>query len=136
MAPEGKTSLFVEFFCWEGDEVGTMDSDELVALALRDLERLALIRGDQIDDAHHFRRSHVYPVYDHDYAARLSTVKTALDRFDNLLYIGRPGRFMYTNQDHSLEMGILAARAVIEGRRIDVEAIGTERAYFERELAR
>ena len=59
-----------------------------------------------------------------------------LDRFANLYYIGRPGRFKYTNQDHSLEMGMLAAWSVVEGKRRDIEAVGSETEYFEKGVAR
>ena len=46
--------------------------------------------------------------------------------------VGRPGRFRYTNQDHSLEMGILAARSILDKRRHNIEDVGKEQEYFER----
>jgi hypothetical protein len=55
-----------------------------------------------------------------------------MDGFENFYAIGRPGRFRYTNQDHSLEMGILAAQSVLSGKRKNVEDVGAEREYFER----
>ena len=55
-----------------------------------------------------------------------------MDNFSNLSYIGRPGRFRYNNQDHSLEMGILAAKGIAEGIRYDFDKIGTEDEYFEK----
>jgi hypothetical protein len=58
-------------------------------------------------------------------------VKAYLDSFSNLLYIGRPGRFRYNNQDHSLEMGMLAAKSVIESKKYDIEKVGDEAEYYE-----
>ena len=56
-----------------------------------------------------------------------------MDTFENFHAIGRPGRFRYTNQDHSLEMGILAAKNVLAGRRIhDIDAVGSDSEYFEK----
>jgi len=67
-----------------------------------------------------------------DYDQHLQVVKEYLDQFENLIYLGRPGRFKYTNQDHSLEMGILAARTIVDGKRYDLETVGAEKEYFER----
>ena len=58
-------------------------------------------------------------------------MKSYLDSLANLIYIGRPGRFKYTNQDHSLEMGILSAKTIVEGVRYDIDGVGTETSYFE-----
>jgi hypothetical protein len=47
--------------------------------------------------------------------------------------IGRSGLFRYNNQDHALQMGILAGRNLTDRNRAhDVEEIGAEAAYLER----
>src|SRR3989344_956217 len=132
MSPPGKTSLFVEFFCFEGDRIWNMSKDELFDLAIQWFEKLKLLRRDEVLSVHHYKASHVYPIYDLLYKERLSTIMDYLDGFENFFAIGRPGRFRYTNQDHSLEMGILAARSIIEERRMDIENVGKEKEYFER----
>jgi len=132
MSPPGKTSLFVEFFCFEGDGIWNMSKDELFTLAIEWFEKLKLLRKDEVLSVHHYKASHVYPIYDLLYKERLTTIMEYLDGFENFFAIGRPGRFRYTNQDHSLEMGILAARSIIEGRRMDIENVGKEKEYFER----
>ena len=53
------------------------------------------------------------------FACSERTIRNWLDQLENLIYVGRPGRFRYTNQDHSLEMGIIASRMILEGRRYD-----------------
>lgn len=132
MSPQDKTSLFIEFFCWEGDAVWRSSKEELTKIALEWLERLGFVRASEGIDVRHLRQSNVYPTYDLGYKQRLGVVERYFDSFSNLLTIGRPGRFRYTNQDHSLEMGILAARGVLEGRRPDLSEIGMEREYFEK----
>ncbi len=131
MAPEGKTSLFVEYFVHEGDRIWNLSEDELFEVTMRDVERLKLFSRSEVRHYYRIRRSHVYPVYDLAYPERLATIKAYLDRLENLSYIGRPGRFKYNNQDHSLEMGIAAAWGILEHTRPDFDHIGAEQEYFE-----
>jgi protoporphyrinogen oxidase len=132
MSPLDKTSLFIEFFCWEGDEVWNKSKEELFELTISHLEKLDFLKRDEVIDIYHIKQKNSYPVYDLTYKEHLEIVKNYLNSFVNLIYIGRPGRFRYTNQDHSLEMGILAARSVIEGKSYDIENIGKEKEYFEK----
>lgn len=131
MNPKGKTSLFIEFFVYEGDEIWNMDKDELFEMAMPYFEKMNFFKREDVRNHYLMQRKHVYPIYDLEYMKHLDVIKGYLDLFENLIYIGRPGRFKYTNQDHSLEMGILAARSILEGRRLDVEDVGSEKEYFE-----
>lgn len=132
MCPPGKTSLFVEYFCFKDDEIWNMPKDAIVSLTILWLETLGFIQKSEVLSAHHYRQEHVYPIYDLLYRSHLQTILEWMDRFENFYTIGRPGRFRYTNQDHSLEMGILAARCILDGRRHNIENIGKEQEYFER----
>lgn len=131
MSPPGATSLFIEFFAFDTDPVWAMSESELLDLVMPYFEQWGFFTRSDVRRAYLMRREHVYPVYDLEYAERLAVVKRWLDGLENLVYVGRPGRFMYTNQDHSLEMGIVAARTVIEGPRYDMNGIGAENEYFE-----
>lgn len=132
LCPQGKTSLFVEFFCFEGDEIWRASKEELFQKAIRSLEKLKILKKEEVLHVHHFKIAHVYPLYDLKYKERVQTVLKWLDSFDNFFDIGRPGRFRYTNQDHSLEMGILAAQSILTGQRMNVDDVGAEKEYFER----
>ncbi len=132
MSPPGKTSLFVEFFCTEGDELWTMSKDDLSELAIGELEKLGFLKREEVRQTYHMRSLNSYPVYDLSYTTHLAVVKKYLDGIPNLHYIGRPGRFHYNNQDHSLEMGMAAARSILEGTPSDFDAIGMEQEYFEK----
>lgn len=131
MSPPGKTSLFIEFFCWKDDPVWNQTREALFDRTIAWLERLGLVTRAEVMEIHHLRREDAYPVYDMGYRAHLDTIKAYLDRLENLRYIGRPGRFRYTNQDHSLEMGILAARSIHDGERYDLETVAADPRYFE-----
>ena len=132
MAPEGKTSFFIEFFAFEGDEIWQMDKDQLLDLVMPYFEKFGFFTRDEVRNHYVMRRGQVYPVYDMTYTGHLDKIKGWLDNLENLIYLGRPGRFKYTNQDHSLEMGIVASRMIIEGRHYDLDPIGSENEYFEK----
>ncbi len=132
MSPEDKTSLFIEFFCWEKDEVWNKGKEELFEVTIWWLEKLGIVKREEVLDVYHIKQKDIYPVYSLEYEKNLGIIKSYLDKFENLIYIGRQGRFKYTNQDHSLEMGILAARSIIERRENDIGGIGAEQEYYER----
>ncbi len=131
MCPEGKTSLFVEFFCFEGDKVWNSSKEGIEDMVIPFFERQGFFKRSEVRQTYLWKRRHVYPVYDLQYLDRLDVIKKWLDKPENLYYVRRPGRFRYTNQDHSLEMGIIAARSLLEGRAYDFDAIGAENEYFE-----
>lgn len=131
MSPEGKTSIFVEFFCNENDEIWNMDKAKLSDLTISQFEKMKFFNIKEVRNTYLIKKKNVYPVYDLDYEKYLKIVKNELDKFKNLFYIGRPGRFRYNNQDHSLEMGILAAKSIINGKRYNIEDVGGEKEYYE-----
>ncbi|MCR9247025.1 MAG: FAD-dependent oxidoreductase [bacterium] len=132
MCPPGKTSFFVEFFAFEEEPIYSMSKEEVFDLVMPYFEEWGYFTRDEVSSVHLIKRPCVYPVYDLEYDVRLGKVRDWLDGIENLIYVGRPGRFRYTNQDHSLEMGILASRMILEGRKYDLDTIGSENEYFEK----
>ncbi len=130
MCPPGKTSLFVEFFCFKNDPIWNATKEELFEKTIFYLEQFGFLKRTEVQSIHHFRKEHVYPLYDLSYAKHVETVLHWMDNLANFTAIGRPGRFRYTNQDHSLEMGILAARSLLTGSRF-ADTVGKENEYFE-----
>ncbi|KND49439.1 MAG: NAD-dependent amino-oxidase [Parcubacteria bacterium C7867-003] len=134
MSPSGKTSIFVEFFCFEGDEIWNMSKEDLFEVALKELSEAGFFKRNDVRNYYHIKQRDVYPVYDLDYQKHLDVIKRYLNGFKNLYYIGRPGRFRYNNQDHSLEMGMLTAQSIIDGIIYDIESVGDEKEYYEKGL--
>ncbi len=132
MAPLDKTSLLVEFFCWENDKIWNANKEDLCELSIEWLERLGFIKRDEVIQSFVHKEKYAYPVYDLEYKNNLGKVKEYLQQFKNLQLIGRAGSFRYNNQDHALEMGILAGRSIIEGKQYNIEEVGAEQDYFER----
>ena len=132
MSPKDKTSLLVEFFAFEDDNIWHMSKDELFELALPYFEELGFFKREDVRKYYLIKQKYVYPVYDIHYQDHLKPIRAYLDRFENLLYIGRPGRFKYTNQDHSLEMGMVACRSILDRKKYDLEKVGADEIYFEK----
>lgn len=132
MCPPGKTSFFIEFFAFETDALWQMSKEQVLELVMPYFEKWGFFTRQEIRQSYLWKRSHVYPVYDNSYKDNLAVIRDYLDGFANLIYVGRPGRFRYTNQDHSLEMGIIASRMILEGRKYDMDTVGAENEYFEK----
>lgn len=112
MSPPGKTSLLIEFFCWENDEIWNASAKDLFEKSMDSLEKLHFIKKRETTDYFLHREKFAYPVYDLNYKTNLEKVTSYLERFRNLQCIGRSGSFRYNNQDQAYEMGISAARRV------------------------
>jgi len=131
MSPHDKTSLLVEFFVTEGDSIWRMKDHEIFDVAVEQLQSLHFFSKEEVRKFYVFRKKHVYPVYDLNYPGHLKVVKNYLDKIENLYYIGRPGRFQYNNQDHSLESGILAAKSIMDNKKYNLDSVGSDNTYFE-----
>lgn len=114
MAPPGKTSLVIEYFCSRSDKIWNMSDENLIDLTLHDLvKKLCLIEKEKILDGFVFRHPKAYPVYDIGYETHLYKVYQFLSDFKNLYVIGRCGMFRYNNVDHAIETGVKAAHNIL-----------------------
>jgi hypothetical protein len=131
MVPDpSKTSLGVEYFCDEGDEVWSLPDADLIALATDELGALGLVQPGDVLDGVVFRQPKAYPVYDSTYQHHRRVIRDFLSTIDNLQTIGRNGVHRYNNMDHSMRTGLLAARNVL-GAQHDVWEVNEEEDYLE-----
>ncbi len=131
MAPEGKSSLVAEYFCFSDGEVWNMEDRDLIDLTVRDLDRrLGFLREQDVIDAFVIRIPKAYPMYELGYEEPLKLVLDYVDGFSNLQIIGRYGTYKYNNMDHSMKTGILAARNVMGGAH-DISRVNLEKEYHE-----
>lgn len=111
MVPDKEnSSIGLEYFCDEGDEIWAMADHRLAELAGHELEALGLAKATDVVDHYVVRQSAAYPVYDEAYSSSLETVKSYLDGFENMQTVGRSGMHRYNNMDHSMVTGIMAAQ--------------------------
>ncbi len=131
LSPAGTTSIVFELACQEGDTTWNKTDDELVEM----------VATNYINEFHYFEKENIvgsyvhrvpkeYPVYDIGYKEKVVKIKEYLKGFKNLQIIGRNGTFKYNNSDHSIQMGLYAARNIM-GEKYDLENINTDRAYHE-----
>lgn len=135
MVPDpAMSSLGLEYFVQEGDELWSAPDSELISLGAGECETLGLLDRRDVLDGTVVRMPKAYPVYDGGYREAVDRVRAALSRLGNLQVIGRNGQHRYNNQDHSMMTGILAARNVAGGDH-DVWAVNVEAGYHEEERA-
>ncbi len=132
MVPDlAKTSLGLEYFCTEGDELWSMPDAELVELARREIAQVGLARYEQAVDGCVVRVADAYPVYDASYREHLATVRAYVDGLENLQTIGRNGLHRYNNQDHAMVTGMLAVQNALAGAHHDLWSVNTDQEYHE-----
>jgi protoporphyrinogen oxidase len=113
MAPEGKTHLVVEYFCFKEDAIWTATDTALAQRTVRELGGLGIIEPEEVLDSAVLRVPNAYPLFEVDYIEKQKCIVEYLDRFSNLELVGRGGQFEYYNTDHAMESGIAAAEAIM-----------------------
>jgi protoporphyrinogen oxidase len=129
------TSIGMEYFCFEGDEIWSMDDDDLVAMATRELAQLHLARADQVKFGFVVRVHKAYPMYDVEYPERVQTIRGWLAGIDNLIQVGRNGLHRYNNSDHSMLTAMRAVDNILTGSHHDIWAVNAESVYHEEDVA-
>lgn len=131
MVPDAEqTCLGLEYFCFEGDSLWSMPDAELVELGKREMEKVGLLRADEVQEGTVVRVPKAYPVYDTSYQQSLATLRRFFDKFSNLQLVGRNGMHKYNNQDHSMLTALLAVKN-IQGANYDLWNVNTEKEYYE-----
>jgi protoporphyrinogen oxidase len=115
MVPEGKTSLCVEIFCSQGDEVWRRSDPDVIEPVLADLDRLRFLPRARVREAWVRRVSHAYPVYRVGYAEHIARAQSALFRWPTLHLLGRTGAFRYLNLDAVIREGLDLAGSLCQG---------------------
>jgi len=132
MVPDpDKACVGLEYFCFAGDDLWTMDDDALVELAAAELEQLGLASRSKVERGFVTRVPKAYPIYDTDYAARVATIRRWLDGIDNLQQVGRNGLHRYNNSDHSMLTAMRAVDNLLAGAHHDIWEVNAESVYHE-----
>ena len=136
MVPDpDKACVGLEYFCFAGDDLWTMDDDALVALAAQELAQLRLASASRVDRGFAIRVPKAYPIYDADYAERVATIRDWLDGIENLQQVGRNGLHRYNNSDHSMLTAMRAVDNLLTGAHHDIWAVNAESVYHETDVA-
>jgi protoporphyrinogen oxidase len=135
MVPDqSKACVGLEYFCFEGDDLWTMNDDELVALASRELEQLGLASRSKVERGYAVRVPKAYPMYDKDYEDRVAAIRGWLETVGNLQQVGRNGLHRYNNSDHSMLTAMRAVENLVKGKSHDLWAVNAESVYHEEDV--
>ncbi|HSO99170.1 MAG TPA: FAD-dependent oxidoreductase, partial [Solirubrobacteraceae bacterium] len=124
-------SIGMEYFCFEGDELWTMDDDDLVKFATREIQELGLAKAEKVKFGFVARVHKAYPIYDAEYAERVATIRGWLETVPNLIQVGRNGLHRYNNSDHSMLTAMRAVDNILLGSGHDIWAVNAESVYHE-----
>lgn len=132
MVPDSnKSSLGLEYFCTEGDELWTMSDADLLELGKREVDRIGLAKYQDVEEGCVIRVPKSYPIYDSEYRNALKAIKAFVDGLENFQTVGRNGLHRYNNQDHAMLTGMLAVRNMVHGERNDLWSVNTDQEYLE-----
>jgi protoporphyrinogen oxidase len=129
-----RSSLGLEYFCFEGDDLWGRTDAELIELGRREIAAIGLVAAEKIIDGCVVRMPKAYPVYDDAYRRHLHVLRDWLKRLSNLELAGRNGMHKYNNQDHSMMTALLAARNILGLGRFDTWKVNTDAEYHEEEV--
>ncbi len=134
MVPEGSTdaSIGMEYFCFEGDDLWTMDDDELVEDG-RPGDREAAPGQGRARSSSASSRACTRPIRSttREYAERVATIRRWLETITNLQQVGRNGLHRYNNSDHSMLTAMRAVDNILLGTHHDIWAVNAESVYHE-----
>ena len=126
------TILCLEYWCFDNDPIWKEDDAYFGQLAEKELRQTKLIKPEhKVLNTAVVRVPRCYPVYETGYMQHVDVVKNYLETIANLRVIGRYGSFKYNNQDHSILMGLLAAREILTGKKENLWSINTDTEYHE-----
>jgi len=134
VAEPDMTTLGMEYFCSRGDDLWTLDDEELVKLATREMAALGLAKASAVEGGFVIRQLDAYPVYDATYAEHLAVVREYLGTFTNLATVGRSGMHRYNNQDHSMLSAMTAVHRMLGQEDSDPWTVNTERSNHEEQV--
>jgi len=126
-----RSSLGLEYFCFEGDALWIMSDADLLELGRREIDAIGLVAASEVVDGCVVRMPKAYPVYDDEYQGHLAVIRHWLANLSNLELAGRNGMHKYNNQDHSMMTALLAARNILGLGRYDTWKVNTDAEYHE-----
>lgn len=132
----GRVWIGLEYFCNEGDELWNMDDQHFINFGIDELQKIGIIRREDVRDSTIVRMKKTYPAYFGTYQ-QFDELRAYTDTISNLFLIGRNGMHKYNNADHSMLTAMTAVDNIIQGvaGRDNIWDINTEQEYHEEKQA-
>lgn len=124
--------LGLEYVCSENDVLWKLSEKEIIEFASDELEKIGVIKKENIIDSFTTKVKKAYPAYFGSYKD-FDKVRNYLDSIDNLYCAGRNGQHRYNNMDHSMLTGIEISNAIINNNpdKSAIWNVNTEKEYHE-----
>ena len=115
MVPDNsKHSLTCEYFSNEDEDIWLAPDEELIALAVKELKIMNILKHEKIIDSIIVRIPKAYPVLDIHSARHIKEIYDDLKKIENLHIIGRNGTHYYYNMGDSILSGFKVAHKIIK----------------------
>lgn len=123
----------LEYFCNEGDELWSMENENLIEFATEEMQRIGFIDREDLLDATVIRMPKAYPGYFGSAYHDFDRIRKFTDSIENLFLIGRNGMHRYNNQDHSMLSAMTAVENIKAGikEKGNIWQVNTESEYHE-----
>ena len=130
--PEETVWIGLEYFCNENDEYWNMSDREFIKFATDELEKMNIIKKEDVLNSHRERVKKAYPAYFDTYSEIDKLIKY-INEFDNLYCIGRNGQHRYNNMDHSMVTAFEATKNIKDNikNKENIWNVNTEKEYHE-----
>ncbi|MGD9810366.1 MAG: NAD-dependent epimerase/dehydratase family protein [Sphingobium sp.] len=123
-----RSSIGMEYFCQENDDLWSMDDAALIKLASAEIEQLGIAKAASVVDGKVIRQVKAFPIYDNSYRDALGMIRGWLSDLRNLQVVGRNGMHRFNNQDHSMLTAMLAADNILGGSN-DLWSVSVDEGY-------
>lgn len=123
----------LEYFVNEGDALWEMSDAELRTLGISELDRIGIIRAEDVLDGTVIRMKKTYPSYTGYGYDHFGEIRAFTDSIKNLFLIGRNGMHRYNNQDHSMLTAMEAVKNIVSGitTKDNLWSVNVEEEYHE-----
>ena len=88
-----------------------MSDKEFIKFATEELEKMNIIKKEDVLDSHREKVKKAYPAYFDTYSDIDELIKY-INEFNNLYCIGRNGQHRYNNMDHSMATAFEATKNI------------------------
>ena len=114
-AKPGTSSLVAETTVRPGDAVDRLSNDEFLELVIGDLDRVGILKQQDVIVRDTRRIEYAYPVYDHNYTKNVGVLRDWFGAL-GIDQLGRFAEFDYINSDECLHRAMMLADRLNAGR--------------------
>ncbi len=128
----------LEYFCHKGDNLWNSQDSELVALAIKEVEKLGLVKAEQVVEGCVVRQPKAYPVYDSEYESLVNKIRIDIEsNYPRFYFVGRNGMHKYNNQDHAMMTAILSVKNILAAKNLyNVWQVNQDAEYHEEDTSK